>query len=149
MGLQTVIDEDIKKAMLSKNKEELIAIRGIKSAILLARTEKGVDKELTPEQDMQILIKMAKQRKDSAELYAREKRQDLADKELFELEVINRYLPKQMDIEELTAEISKIIETSGATSMKDMGKVMGMANKNFAGKADGKTIAEIVKKLLS
>ena len=149
MGLQTVIDEDIKKAMLSKNKEELIAIRGIKSAILLARTEKGVDKELTPEQDMQILIKMAKQRKDSAELYAREKRQDLADKELFELEVINRYLPKQMDIEELTAEISKIIETSGATSMKDMGKVMGVANKNFAGKADGKTIAEIVKKLLS
>jgi len=149
MGLQTVIDEDIKKAMLSKNKEELIAIRGIKSAILLARTEKGVDKELTPEQDMQILIKMAKQRKDSAELYAREKRQDLADKELFELEVINRYLPKQMDIEELTLEISKIIETTGASSMKDMGKVMGMANKNFAGKADGKTIAEIVKKLLS
>jgi len=149
MGLQTVIDEDIKKAMLSKNKEELIAIRGIKSAILLARTEKGVDHELTPEQDMQILIKMAKQRKDSAELYAREKRQDLADKELFELEVINRYLPKQMDIEELTLEISKIIETTGASSMKDMGKVMGMANKNFAGKADGKTIAEIVKKLLS
>ena len=149
MGLQTVIDADIKKAMLSKNKDELTALRGIKSAILLAKTEKGGDQELTPDQDMNILMKMAKQRKDSADLYAREGRQDLADKELLELEVVNRYLPKQMDEEELAVEIQKIVEQTGASSMKDMGKVMGIANKQFAGKADGKTIADIVKKTLA
>jgi len=149
MGLQNVIDADIKKAMLSKNKEELTALRGIKSAILLAKTEKGVVSELTPEQDLNILVKMAKQRKDSAELYSREKRQDLADKELVELEVINRYLPKQMSEEELQDEIQKIIDDTGASTMKDMGKVMGIANKKFAGKADGKAIAGIVKKLLA
>ena len=149
MGLQKVIDEDIKNAMLRKSKDELTALRGIKSAILIARTEKGVDQELTPEQDMQILIKMAKQRKDSATLYERENRKDLAQKEFFELEVINRYLPKQMDAEELTIELKKIIAETGASSMKDMGKVMGMANKKFAGKADGKTIADTVKNLLS
>jgi len=149
MGLQTEIDADIKKAMLSKNKDELTALRGIKSAILLAKTEKGGDQELTPDQDMNILMKMAKQRKDSADLYAREGRQDLADKELLELEVVNRYLPKQMDEEELAVEIQKIVEQTGASSMKDMGKVMGIANKQFAGKADGKTIADIVKKTLA
>ncbi|MGE0770546.1 MAG: GatB/YqeY domain-containing protein [Cyclobacteriaceae bacterium] len=149
MSLKQQIDNDIKQAMLNKNKEELTALRAIKSLILLAETEKGGAGEVSKEAENKLLMKAAKQRKESAEIFHKEGRKDLADKELFELEVISKYLPKQLSEEELTVELRKIIEQVGASSPQDMGKVMGMATKSLAGKADGKMISEIVKKLLS
>lgn len=149
MSLKQQIDNDIKQAMLSKNKEELTALRAIKSLILLAETEKGGAGEISKETENKLLMKAAKQRKESAEIFQKEGRKDLADKELFELEVISKYLPKQLSEDELTVELKKIIEQVGASSPQDMGKVMGMATKSLAGKADGKMISEIVKKLLS
>lgn len=149
MRLKTKIEAAIKAAMLEKKKEELTALRAIKSAILLAETEKGAaGGDLTEEAEMKLLTKAAKQRKESAEIYQREKRQDLADKELFELEVISRYLPEQLSDEEIKAGLQGIIHQLNADGMKDMGKVMGMATKKFAGKADGKKISELVKELL-
>ena len=148
MSLKTQIEADIKSAMLAKKKDELTALRAIKSAILLAETEKGAGGNLTEEAEMKLLTKAAKQRRESADIYQQEKRQDLADKELFELEVISRYLPKQLSDEELKEELKGIISELKAESMKDMGKVMGTATKKFAGKADGKKISEFVKGLL-
>ncbi|MDH5396969.1 MAG: GatB/YqeY domain-containing protein [Cyclobacteriaceae bacterium] len=148
MSLAKTIDGDIKSAMLQKKKEDLTALRGIKAAILLAQTESGATKELSGDDEIKLLSKMAKQRKDSAEIYTTQNRADLAEKELQELEVINRYLPKQLSTEDVEAEVRSIIADTGAESMKDMGKVMGIASKKLAGMTDGKTISAIVKKLL-
>ena len=148
MSLKTQIEADIKAAMLEKKKDELTALRAIKSAILLAETEKGAGGNLTEEAEMKLLTKAVKQRRDSADIYQQEKRQDLADKELFELEVISHYLPKQLSDDELEEGLKEIVESLNAEGMKDMGKVMGTATKRFAGKADGKKISELVKGLL-
>ncbi|GIV36992.1 MAG: aspartyl-tRNA amidotransferase subunit B [Cyclobacteriaceae bacterium] len=149
MSLKATIDADIKKAMLARNKEELDALRGIKSLILLAETEKGGAEALTPDAENKLLMKAAKQRKESAEIFQQQGRNDLAEKELFQLEVISRYLPKQLSEEELVSELKKIISDAGAAGPQDMGKVMGLATKILAGKADGRQIAESVKKLLA
>ncbi|MEQ8242960.1 GatB/YqeY domain-containing protein [Fulvivirga sp.] len=149
MSLKQQIDGDIKQAMLQKKKEELTALRAIKSAILLAETEKGAGEGLESEAEMKLLAKQAKQRKDSADIYAKEGRDDLASKELFELEIINRYLPKQLSETEIEEIVKGIISKVGASGRQDMGKVMGSASKEMSGKADGKKISEIVKKLLS
>lgn len=149
MSLKQQIDSDIKSAMLAKNKEELMALRSIKSLILLAETEKGVTAEISSEAESKLLMKAAKQRKESAEIFQKEGRDELAQKELLELEVISRYLPKQLSEDEITSEVKKIIEQVGAKGPQDMGKVMGTATKQLAGKADGKMISEIVKKLLA
>ncbi len=149
MSLKQQIDSDIKSAMLAKNKEELMALRSIKSLILLAETEKGVSAEISSEVESKLLMKAAKQRKESAEIFQKEGREELAQKELLELEVISRYLPKQMSEDQITAEVKKIIEQLGAKNPQDMGKIMGTATKQLAGKADGKLISEIVKKILA
>jgi len=149
MSLKQQIDSDIKSAMLAKNKEELTALRSIKSLILLAETEKGVSAEISSEAESKLLMKAAKQRKESAEIFQKEGRDELAQKELLELEVISRYLPKQLSEEEITIEVKKIIDQVGAKGPQDMGKVMGTATKQLAGKADGKLISEIVKKILA
>lgn len=149
MSLKQQIDNDIKAAMLAKNKEELTALRSVKSLILLAETDKGSSGEISTDVENKLLMKAAKQRKESAEIFQKEGREDLAKKELFELEVINRYLPKQLTEAELTAELRKVIEQVGAKGPQDMGKVMGVATKQLAGKADGKMISEWVKKLLA
>jgi uncharacterized protein len=148
MSLKETIDSDIKHAMLAKKKEELTALRGIKSMILLAETEKGAGGTLTEEAELKLLSKAAKQRKDSAGIYIKEGRQDLADKENFEYEIISRYLPEALSEEEVIKELNYIIESLGASSPADMGKVMGVATKKMAGKADGKMIASLVKDLL-
>ncbi len=149
MSLKQQIETDIKKAMLAKQKEELLALRSIKSLILLAATEKGSAETLSDEQEMKLLTKAAKQRKESAALFHEQGRNDLAEKEERELTVINRYLPEQLSEEELKGKLQSIISQIGASGPSDMGKVMGMASKELAGKADGKTISTIVKRLLS
>ena len=149
MSLKQQIENDIKKAMLAKQKDELTALRGIKSLILLAETEKGAKDTLSQDQEMKILMKAAKQRKDSAELYKEKGRDELASKELLELEVINKYLPKQLSEEELKQELKTIISELGASGPQDMGKVMGTATKKLAGMADGKTISTLVKVILT
>lgn len=143
------IDADIKKAMLAKNKEELEALRSIKSLILLAETDKGATEEISADKENKLLVKAAKQRKESADIFSQQNRQDLADKELFQLNVINRYLPKQLSQEELESALKDIIGQTGAKGPGDLGKVMGAATKALAGQADGKVISETVKRLLS
>ena len=147
MSLFERINNDIKKAMLNKGKDKLEALRAIKAAFLLAKTEKG-NNELTPDKELEIVRKLVKQRKDSAEIYKQNGRNDLAETELFQASVIEQYLPAQMSDEELENEVKAIISETGASSMKDMGKVMGAATKKLAGKADNKRIADTVKKLL-
>jgi len=149
MSLKAKIDSDIKQAMLAREKEKLEALRGIKSLILLAETDKSNSGEITTDVENKMLMKAAKQRKESAEIFKKEGREDLAQKELFQLEVISAYLPKQLSEEALTGELKKIIETLGASGIQDLGKVMGVATKSLAGQADGKMIAEIVKQLLA
>jgi len=149
MSLKQQIDNDIKAAMLAKNKEELTALRSVKSLILLAETDKGATGEISADVEMKLLTKAAKQRKESAEIFLKEGRNDLAQKEQFELEVISRYLPKQLTEQEIVTELKKIIEQVGAKGPQDMGKVMGTATKLLAGKADGKMISDLVKKLLA
>lgn len=149
MSLKKQIESDIKQAMLAKDKDKLRALRAIKSLILLAETDKGSGGELSADQEMQILTKAAKQRKDSLEVYEQQKREDLAAVEKVELSIIETYLPKQLSEEDLKAELEKIITQVGATSPKEMGKVMGMATKALAGKADGKAISSMVKQLLT
>ena len=149
MSLKEQIDSDIKQAMLNKQKDELRALRAIKSLILLAETEKGKQGELMEDVEMGLLMKAAKQRKDSIQIYEDQGRQDLAQKEKDELTIIERYLPKQMSEEEIENELNGIIASIGAQGMKDMGKVMGLATKKLAGKAEGKKIAELTKKLLA
>jgi uncharacterized protein len=149
MSLKQQIDADIKKAMLAKNKEELDALRSIKSMILLAETEKGGSGELTSDVENKLLMKAAKQRKESADIFQQQNRSDLAERESFQLNIISRYLPKQLSEDELTAELKSILNEVGAKGPQDVGKVMGIATKKLAGKADGKMIAELVKKLLA
>lgn len=147
MSLELKINEDIKQAMLAKNKDLLEALRAVKSALLLAKTEKG-DATVTEEAEIKILQKLVKQRRETAEIYASQNRKDLADVEIFQADVIQKYLPAQMGDEELTGIIQGIITEVGATSVKDMGKVMGAAAKKLAGKADNKAISEKVKQIL-
>jgi len=149
MSLKAQIDNDIKKAMLAKNKEALEALRSIKSMILLAETEKGSVSEISSATENKLLMKAIKQRKESADIFQQQNRTDLSEKELFQLEVISRYLPKQLSLDELTAELKKIMAEVGATGPQDVGKVMGTATKKLAGKADGKTISDVVKKMLA
>ena len=149
MDLFDKISEDIKKAMLARDHVRLESLRGIKKEFLEAKTAKGSDGTLPDEKAIQILTKMVKQRKESAEIYTQQNRPELADTELAQAAVIEEYLPKQLTDEELTAAVKQIIEQVGATSMKEMGKVMGTASKLLAGKADGRVISEIVKKLLA
>lgn len=148
MSLKQQIDGDIKKAMLSKNKEELEALRSIKSLILLAETEKGGPGDISSDVESKLLMKAAKQRKESADIFQQQSRKDLADRELFQLEIISRYLPKQLSEEEIKKELQSVIQELGAKGPQDMGKVMGAATKKLAGQADGKVISELVKKLL-
>ena len=146
MALEEKINADIKSAMLAKEASKLEALRAIKSAILLLKTS---PEGLTDETEMKALLKMVKQRKETAELYASENRSDLADVELAQASIIEAYLPKQMNEEEIKTEVAKVIATLGASSPADMGKVMGVATKQLAGKADGKIVSTIVKELLS
>lgn len=148
MELIDQITEDIKKAMLAKEKTVLDALRGIKKELLEAKTAKGGDGTVSEEMGTKILQKMVKQRKESAQIYTEQNRKELADKELEEAEIIARYLPKQLSDEELTTAIQAIISQVGATSAKDMGKVMGIATKQLSGKVEGKLISEKVKSLL-
>ena len=149
MSLKQQIDGDIKKAMLAKNKEELEALRSIKSLILLAETEKGGSGDISADVENKLLVKAAKQRRESADIFTQQGRKDLADKEQFQLEVINRYLPKQLSATEVEEELKKVIAEVGAKGPQDLGKVMGVATKKLAGQADGKVISETVKKLLT
>ena len=149
MSLKLQIEEDIKTAMRAKDKDELRALRAIKSLILLAETEKGHDGEMMPETELKILTKAANQRREALEIYKQQGRDDLAEKEEAELRVVERYLPKQLSEEEMRAELQKIIDQVGASGAKDMGKVMGSASKSLAGRAEGKTIADMVKSLLN
>lgn len=149
MNLFDQISGDIKAAMLARDKVRLETLRGIKKEFLEAKTAKGSDGELTDDTAMKILVKMEKQRKESASIYTEQNRPDLAESELAEAAVIAEYLPKQMTEEELTAALKEIIAQVGATSPKDMGKVMGVASKQLAGKADGRAISTKVKELLA
>ena len=135
--------------MLAKDEKSLRSLRAIKAAILLAKTSEGASGELKEDDEIKLLQKLVKQRKDSLEIYQQQNRADLAQKEQEEIEVIEKFLPKQLSAEELKAEVSKIIASVGASSPADMGKVMGAATKQLAGKADGKTISALVKELLS
>lgn len=148
MNLFDTISDEIKKAMLAKDKVRLEALRGIKKEFLEARTAKGASSELSDETATAILQKMVKQRKGSAAIYSSQNREDLAADELAQMNVIQEFLPAQLSGEELEAAVKKIIADAGATSMKEMGKVMGLASKALAGKAEGRAISEAVKKLL-
>lgn len=147
MTFEDRINEALKEAMKAKDEATKRGLREIKAQILLAKTD-GSGAEIDEEREIQILQKMAKQRRDSLSIYIEQDRNDLADKEREELAVIERFLPKQLDADELTVVLTALIAEVGATSPKDMGKVMGAATKQLAGKADGKLVAEIVKKLL-
>ncbi len=149
MNLFDQVSEGIKDAMRAKDKVKLEALRGMKKEFLEAKTAKGASDELSDEAAIQIIQKMAKQRRDSASIYTDQNRPDLAEKELAELAVLEAYLPKQLSQEELDSKISEIITQVGASSPADMGKVMGVATKALAGVAAGKAISETVKKLLS
>jgi uncharacterized protein len=148
MSLEVKINEEIKQAMLARNKELLEALRAIKSALLLAKTDKGGDGGVAEDAEIKLLQKLVKQRRETAEIYLSQNRKDLADVEIFQADVIQKYLPEQMSDAELTGIIKDIIAETGATSIKDMGKVMGLASKKLAGKADNKAVSEKVKQLL-
>lgn len=149
MNLFDTVSADIKAAMLARDKVRLEALRGVKKEFLEAKTAKGGDGELADDTAMKILVKMVKQRKESAAIYVEQNRPELAEEELAQAAVIESYLPKQMSEEELTAALKAIIEKVGATSAKDMSKVMGTATKELAGKADGKAISAKVRELLA
>ncbi|HIY48501.1 MAG TPA: GatB/YqeY domain-containing protein [Candidatus Barnesiella excrementavium] len=149
MNLFDQVSNDIKSAMLAKDKVRLEALRGIKKEFLEAKTAKGADGELSDETAMKILAKMVKQRKESAQIYSEQNRPDLAEPELAEAAVIETYLPKQMSDEELTEALKAIIAQVGAKTPQEMGKVMGVATKQLAGRADGRAISTKVKELLS
>lgn len=149
MNLFDTISGDIKAAMLARDKVRLETLRGVKKEFLEAKTAKGGDGELSDDAAMKILVKMHKQRKESAAIFSQQNRQDLAENELAEAAIIEEYLPKQMSEDELTAALKEIIAQTGASSAKDMGKVMGVATKQLAGKAEGKAISAKVKELLA
>lgn len=149
MDIFDKISSDIKAAMLARDKVRLETLRGIKKEFLEARTAKGADGQLTDDQAIKIMAKMVKQRRETAQIYADQSRPELAENELAEAAVIEEYLPKQLSDEELTAVLRKIIAQVGATSAREMGKVMGVASKALAGRADGRVISAKVKELLS
>jgi len=148
MSLELTINEAIKTAMRAKDKVALDSLRAVKSQIQLLKTE-SLGAEVSPEQEIAILQRMVKQRKDSFNQFSAQGRNDLAEVEEAQMKVIEQFLPKQFSAEELEAEIKAIIAETGAESMKDLGKVMGVASKNLVGKSDGKSISEMAKKLLS
>lgn len=149
MSLEQKVMADLKTAMLAKDEKSLRSLRAIKSAIILAKTAEGAGGEIKEADEIKLLQKLVKQRKDSLEIYEKQNREDLAEKEREEILVIEKFLPKQMDEAEVRTIIQKIIDQTGASAPADMGKVMGIANKQLAGKAEGKTIAGIVKEILN
>ncbi len=149
MSLETTINQDIKAAMIAKDSVRLRGLRAIKSAILLAKTEKAGIEELTQDAEVKVLQKLVKQRKESGDIYKSQGREDLFQIEFEEQQVIEQYLPKQLSREEIEAVVNAIISETGASGMKDMGKVMGLANTKLAGQADGKTVSEVVKSALA
>jgi len=149
MSLEQKIMTELKAAMLAKDEVALRSLRAIKAAILLAKTSEGGSGELKDEDEIKILQKLVKSRKDSLEIFQQQNRADLAKKEEEEIAVIEKFLPKQKSAEEIKTELVKIIAETGASSPADMGKVMGVATKQLAGKADGKTISALVKELLA
>jgi len=150
MELEKLINNDLKQAMLARDKEKLDALRAIKAALLLEKTGKDVTSlEIPDEVEVQLLAKLIKQRKAAVEIYTTQNRQDLADVELFQISIIEKYLPLQISEEELRNVIKDVIVSVGATSVKDMGKVMAAATKSLAGKAENKMISNIIKELLS
>jgi uncharacterized protein YqeY len=149
MSLEQKIMTQLKAAMLSKNEAALRSLRAVKAAILLAKTAEGASGELKEEEEIKLLQKLVKQRKDSLEIFQQQKRDDLAKKEVEEIAVIEQFLPAQLSADEIKGMLQKIINDTGASGPADMGKVMGIATKQLAGKADGKTISAIVKELLN
>ena len=149
MSLELKIQAELKTAMLAKDEKTVRSLRAIKAAIILAKTSEGAGGEIKEEDEIKLLQKLVKQRKDSLEIFQQQNRTDLAQKEQEEIEVIEKFLPKQLSAEELRAIISNIIAETGASSPADMGKVMGVATKQLAGKADGKAISALVKELLA
>jgi len=149
MSLEQKIMGQLKTAMLAKDEKALRSLRAIKAAILLAKTSEGAGGELKEDDEIKLLQKLVKQRKDSLEIYQQQNRTDLAQKEQEEIEIIEKFLPKQLSADELRSEVATLISEIGASSPADMGKVMGAATKKFAGKADGKTISALVKELLA
>ena len=148
MSLQDQIMTSMKEAMKAKDQTALTALRAVKSAILMAKTESGAASELTEEQELKLLQKQVKQRKDSAAIFLEQGREDLAEPELAEVEIIAQFLPEAMSDDDVEKIVIKVIEDLGASGMKDMGKVMGIVSKQVAGQADGKTISTIVKSKL-
>jgi uncharacterized protein len=149
MSLQTKIMDSMKEAMKAKDTVALESLRAIKSAILLAQTESGAKEELSEEDEIKLLQRLVKQRKDSAAIYIEQGRQDLADPEIAQAAVIEKFLPAQLSEQEVEAVVKKIIAENNFSGMADMGKVMGIASKELAGQADGKTISNVVKRALA
>lgn len=149
MSLEEKVMADLKTAMLAKDEKSLRSLRAIKAALINLKTSEGFGGQVKEEDEIKLLQKLVKQRKESLEIYEKQQRSDLAEKEKEEIDVIEKFLPKQMSHEELKEVIAGIVKQTGASSQADMGKVMGMANKQLAGKADGKTIAVIVKEILA
>jgi len=149
MELEKIINDDIKATMLARDAKKLEALRAIKAALLLEKTKEGTTGEIPETIELKLLQKLVKQRRESAEIYKNANREDLAEKELYEASIIENYLPQQLPAEKVKEIIQKIITETGASSMKDMGKVMGLASKELSGQADNKLISAIVKELLS
>lgn len=149
MSLQVKVMEAMKAAMKAKDTQALEALRSVKSALLLAQTETGSKTELSDDEEIKLLQKQVKQRRDSAAIYTEQNRADLAEPELIQAKVIEQFLPEQLGEEEVSKLVAAIIAETGASSMADMGKVMGLASAKLAGKADGKTISTVVKSMLS
>ena len=149
MSLEQKIMSELKAAMLAKDEAALRSLRAVKAAILLAKTSEGAGGELKEEEEVKLLQKLVKQRKDSLEIFQQQNRADLAKKEEEEIAVIEKFLPKQLSAEEIRLALTKIIAETGASTPADMGKVMGVATKQLAGKADGKTISALVKEMLN
>ncbi len=150
MSLETTINSDIKQAMLNRDKKKLEALRAIKASLLLAKTGKDVGAgEISEEVEISILKRLVKQRKESAEIYNEKSREEMASEELYQAGIIEEYLPEQMGVEQVEAIVKEAIQELGATTMKDMGKVMGIVTKKLAGKADNKMVSGIIKNILS
>ena len=149
MSLEQKIMSELKPAMLAKDEKTVRSLRAVKAAIIVAKTAEGASSELSAEDEIKLLQKLVKQRKDSLEIFTKQNRPDLASKEQEEIDVIERFLPAQMSPEELKIKLQEIIQRTGASSPADLGKVMGIASKELAGKADGKAISTTVKELLS
>jgi uncharacterized protein len=149
MNLESKVQQAMKEAMMAKDQTKLRGLRAIKSAILLAKTEKGFSGEMTEEKEIAMLQKLAKQRKESYDIFVQQGREDLAEKEKEEISVIEEFLPQQLSETEVKAIIKEVIVQTGATSVKEMGKVMGVASTKLAGRADNRMISQLVKELLS